>query len=208
VLFAQRGIDAVALRDVAAAADVHLTLIGRYVGNRDALVLAVFDDLSDQLARAVLEHPLESQGFEADTVMGRWVRIAGALAISGRHPPGRDGFNPVLAMADTIVDGYGQDPQAARLRPAQIVAAALGCPSRPTPTKETDMPMAARRMARRGVIGAPVARTAAVVGTAAVVSHGIGRRQDATTGGTAADPCHRTAAGCAPRRSPPGGSCS
>jgi hypothetical protein len=33
-------------------------------------------------------------------------------------------------------------------------------------------------MARRGVIGAPVARTAAVVGTAAVVSHGIGRRQD------------------------------
>ena len=43
--------------------------------------------------------------------------------------------------------------------------------------KEIDMPLAARRMARRGVIGAPVARTAAVVGTAAVVSHGIGRRQ-------------------------------
>ncbi len=40
------------------------------------------------------------------------------------------------------------------------------------------MPMVARRMARRSVIGAPVARTAAVVGTAAVVSHGIGRRQD------------------------------
>ncbi len=40
------------------------------------------------------------------------------------------------------------------------------------------MPMAARRMARRGAIGAPVARTAAVVGTAAVVSHGVNRRQD------------------------------
>jgi hypothetical protein len=40
------------------------------------------------------------------------------------------------------------------------------------------MPMAARRVARRGVIGAPVARTAAVVGTAAVVSHGVNRRQD------------------------------
>ena len=40
------------------------------------------------------------------------------------------------------------------------------------------MPMAARRMARRAVIGAPVARTAAVVGTAAVVSHGVDRRQD------------------------------
>jgi hypothetical protein len=33
-------------------------------------------------------------------------------------------------------------------------------------------------MARRAVIGAPVARTAAVVGTAAVVSHGVNRRQD------------------------------
>ncbi len=40
------------------------------------------------------------------------------------------------------------------------------------------MPMAARRIARRSVIGAPVARTAAVVGTAAVVAHGVNRRQD------------------------------
>ena len=44
------------------------------------------------------------------------------------------------------------------------------------------MPMAARRMARRGVIGAPVARTAAVVGTAAVVAHGVNRRQDRRRG--------------------------
>jgi hypothetical protein len=34
------------------------------------------------------------------------------------------------------------------------------------------------RMARRAAIGAPVARTAAVVGTAAAVSHGIERRED------------------------------
>ena len=40
------------------------------------------------------------------------------------------------------------------------------------------MPMVARRMARRSVIGRPVARTAAVVGTAAVVAHGVNRRQD------------------------------
>ena len=41
------------------------------------------------------------------------------------------------------------------------------------------MPLAARRVARRGVVGpAPVARTAAVVGTAAVVSHGVARRSD------------------------------
>ncbi len=40
------------------------------------------------------------------------------------------------------------------------------------------MPLAARRVAGPGVVGAPVARTAAVVGTAAVVAHGVGRRSD------------------------------
>ena len=40
------------------------------------------------------------------------------------------------------------------------------------------MPLRPARVARRGVIGAPVARTAAVVGTAAVVAHGVNRRHD------------------------------
>ena len=79
-----RGVDAVSLRDIAAAADVHLALIGRYIGNRDELVAAVFDHVSDQLARAVVENPLSGQGFAPDTVMGKWVRIAAALVIAGR----------------------------------------------------------------------------------------------------------------------------
>ena len=40
------------------------------------------------------------------------------------------------------------------------------------------MPLRPARAMRRGVIGAPVARTAATVGTAAVVAHGVGRRRD------------------------------
>jgi len=40
------------------------------------------------------------------------------------------------------------------------------------------MPLARRRVGRPGVIGAPVARTAATVGTAAVVAHGVARRTD------------------------------
>jgi hypothetical protein len=41
------------------------------------------------------------------------------------------------------------------------------------------MPMRAARAGRRGVVGGhPVAKTAAVVGTAKVVSHGVDRRQD------------------------------
>ena len=40
------------------------------------------------------------------------------------------------------------------------------------------MPLGPRRVGRRGVIGRPVARTAAVVGTTAVVAHGVRRRGD------------------------------
>ena len=105
---------------------VQLALIDRYVGNREALVVAVFDDLSDQLAQGVLDQPLESQGFDPDGVIGRWTRIAAALVISGRKITGGGRFNPVLAMAKTIEEGYGLDARAARLRAAQITSAALG----------------------------------------------------------------------------------
>jgi hypothetical protein len=40
------------------------------------------------------------------------------------------------------------------------------------------MPPGARRRDRPGVIGGPVKRTAAVVGTAAVAKHGHDRRED------------------------------
>jgi TetR/AcrR family transcriptional regulator, repressor for neighboring sulfatase len=125
-LFALHGIDAVSLRDVAAKADVQLALISRYVGTREQLVLAVFAYLSDQVARVVVENPLSGQGFEPDTVMGKWVRVAGALMIAGRPVGPSARFNPVRAMATTLEEGYGLDPRAARLRAAQIVAAALG----------------------------------------------------------------------------------
>jgi AcrR family transcriptional regulator len=125
-LFAVRGVGHVSLRDVAAASNTHLALIKRYIGNRADLELAVFDDLSAQLAKSVLEHPLSGQGFDVDSVMGKWSRVASALIIRGRTLAGRPGFNPVTAMADTLSEGYGLDPLAARVRAAQIVAAAVG----------------------------------------------------------------------------------
>jgi TetR/AcrR family transcriptional regulator, repressor for neighboring sulfatase len=125
-LFAVHGVDAVSLRDIAAAADVHVALIIRYIGHREELVAEVFGHVSDQLARAVEENPLSGQGFSPDTVMGKWVRIAAALVISGRSLESRGDFNPVVAMAQTLMAGYGLAGEAARLRAAQIVAAALG----------------------------------------------------------------------------------
>ena len=40
------------------------------------------------------------------------------------------------------------------------------------------MPLRPARAARRGVIGGPVAKTAAAAGTAVVVAHGVNRRRD------------------------------
>src|SRR5450631_4624003 len=97
-LFAERGIDGVTLRDIADAANVHPALIGRYVGTRDDLTNQVFDDLSGQLATAVVENPLAGQGFTPGTVMWTWARVAGGLAISGRSLTGKARFNPVMAM--------------------------------------------------------------------------------------------------------------
>ncbi len=125
-LFALRGIDGVSLRDIAAEADVNLTLIRRYIGSRDDLIAAVFAHVSDQLADAVAEHPLAGQGHTPDTVMGKWVRIGAALAISGRPMSADALHNPVEAIAESVVAGYGQSPEAARVRAAQIVATALG----------------------------------------------------------------------------------
>ena len=93
-LFALHGIDAVSLRDIAARADVHLALIRRYVGTRAELVAAVFAHLSDKVARAVVESPLSGQGFEPDTAMGQWVRVAGALVIAGQPVGPSARFNP------------------------------------------------------------------------------------------------------------------
>ena len=126
LLFAERGVDAVSLRDIAAKADVHLALISRYVGNREELVAAVFDHLSEKVAEAVVDNPLLGQGFSAETVMGQWVRVAAALAIGGRPLASHPDFNPVVAMATTLAQGYGLDELSARIRASQIVAAALG----------------------------------------------------------------------------------
>lgn len=125
-LFARRGVDGVSLRDIAAEADVNLTLIRRYVGSRDDLIAAVFAHVSEELAADVADHPLAGQGHGPDTVMGKWVRIGAALAISGRPTSSDAILNPVRAIADSLVAGYGLSDDAARVRAAQIVATALG----------------------------------------------------------------------------------
>lgn len=125
-LFAERGVDAVSLRDIAAAADVQLVLISRYVGTRDELVTAVLDDLSAQVARSLTERPTEPQSFEPDSPLGRWTRLLAHVVLTSDRPPTDLEYNPVLALAEVAEREYGVDPHTARIRGAQIVASGLG----------------------------------------------------------------------------------
>ena len=126
LLFAERGVDAVSLRDVAAKADVHLALISRYVGNREELVAAVFDHLSERVPRQSWTTPSRDR----DSAPTRsWVSGCG----SQRHSPSGGGrwratltSTQSVAMATTLAEGYGLDELSARVRASQIVAAALG----------------------------------------------------------------------------------
>ncbi len=117
-LFARRDVEGVSLRDIAAAADVQLALIGRYVGTRRELIDAVFDDLSASLAQELVDRPLEQISFERDSNMGRWVVVLHHLVITGA---GQDrttaSFNPVRALARVLAENYGAGPPAQRSAP-------------------------------------------------------------------------------------------
>ena len=126
-LFARRDVDGVSLRNIAAAADVQLALIARYVGTRKELIDAVFDDLSASLAQELTDRPLEQISFERDSTMGRWIVLLRHLVITGAGPDrATASFNPVRALARVLEDNYGADPAGAAVRAAQIAALALG----------------------------------------------------------------------------------
>lgn len=127
VLIGRKGVSDVTLREIAGAADVQLALIARYVGNRRELIHALFDDLTEKLAQEVVDRPLEQISFERDSVMGRWTIMLAHFAVTQPDElPMSAAFNPMLALAEVIMDSYGLDERSARLRGAQIVASALG----------------------------------------------------------------------------------
>jgi AcrR family transcriptional regulator len=125
-LFTSKGVGSVSLRDIAASANVQVALISRYLGTRDDLIDAVMADLADQVAKDVVERPLEQQSFEPDSALGRWTRLLAYFTVTGRDVSRVAERNPVRALAQVAHDAYGLDDQAARLRGAQVVASALG----------------------------------------------------------------------------------
>ncbi len=127
VLFARSGVAQVSLRDIAAAADVHVSLINRYVGSRETLITAVFDDLASNVARDIVSRPRQQHTFDRDSALGQWLAILAHWMLTDQDvATALGGANPVRAMVDVIGEYSGLEPRAARIRAAQIVGSALG----------------------------------------------------------------------------------
>lgn len=124
-LFAESGVDAVSLRDIARAADVQLALIGRYVGNRQAVLDRVYLQLSAQVTAELEAKPLQQLDYGKDSVIGRWLALSTHYMTHGQVPPS-DGANPVRTLAAMFEDSFGLEPRVARIRGAQVAAVTIG----------------------------------------------------------------------------------
>lgn len=124
--FAERGVAQVSLRDVSRRARVNVGLISRYVGNRDDLIRAVFEDLTSDLVAEIESNPLEPRGFDKDSTMGRWVKVLTYLVIVDPAVASEVGSAPIHRLTDAVSEAYGLDQRAASLRVAQVLGSAIG----------------------------------------------------------------------------------
>ena len=124
-LFGEQGVEATSVRAIAARANVHPSLIARYIGRRDELIEAVYHQLTAELVAEVEAAPLQPHSFDRDSVMGRWTVLVTYYALQQNLAPTAVA-NPVTAIAETISTHYGADEATARWRAAQIVGSALG----------------------------------------------------------------------------------
>lgn len=125
-LFARYGVSEVTFRDIAREAQVNLGLLNRYIGTRDELIRAVFEDLTAKLVEEIETSPTEPRGFEPDSTMGRWTRVLTYLVIDDPDAAVRIGSAPVEHLTSAVERVYGRDHDAASLRVAQVMASALG----------------------------------------------------------------------------------
>jgi len=129
-LFADRGPDGVALRDVATAAGVNYGLIHQYIGTKDDLLRLVFRSVSEQAAERFAAAP------DVDAALDELMRphrrpsayvtmLAWAL-LQGRDAQALLGRSPALGvLVERLAGSEAAEPEA-RVRVAATVAMNLG----------------------------------------------------------------------------------
>jgi TetR/AcrR family transcriptional regulator, repressor for neighboring sulfatase len=126
-LFAERGIAAVPVREVATAAGVNPGLVHRYIGGKDDLVRAVIHRASDDLSRA-LENTTDPAYAEGPTdQVGTYERILAHLILEGYDIDSLHLEFPLMhfVIERVIASGTG-DEREARLVAVCLLALDIG----------------------------------------------------------------------------------
>lgn len=126
-LFAQRGIVAVSVREVANEAGVNVGLVHRYVGTKDDLIRVVLQRAGADLGRDLegLSDPAYAGGSEE--LLDSYQRILAHLILEGHDIDAMDLDFPLMRFViDRVVTETGADDREARMRAMCLIALDLG----------------------------------------------------------------------------------
>ncbi len=122
-LFAERGLAATSIRDIAARSRVNHGLIHRHFGGKDALVAAVLDHLGQHLAQLLAE---KAEGKQVADAVDRQLRVLAYASLDG-YPVGelQSRFPTMGVLLDAVRPQHPSD-LSARLAAAHTIALQLG----------------------------------------------------------------------------------
>lgn len=122
-MFAERGLAATSIRDIAARSHVNHGLIHRHFGTKDALVAAVLDHLGQHLAELLAEN---ADGAKIADAVDRQLRVLAYASLDG-YPVGElQSRFPTMQVLLEAVRPQHPSELSARLAAAHTIALQLG----------------------------------------------------------------------------------
>jgi len=126
-LFAERGVGAVAVREVASAAGVNAGLVHRYVGAKDDLVRAVMQRISNELDQELQGGSDPTYGDRHDETVDTYMRILAHLILEGYELERLDLDFPLMRfVVGRLASEPGADSRDARMRAICLIALDVG----------------------------------------------------------------------------------
>jgi TetR/AcrR family transcriptional regulator, repressor for neighboring sulfatase len=126
-LFAERGVGAVAVREVATAAGVNAGLVHRYVGAKDDLVREVMLHISAELGQELEDGDDPTYGDRHDATVDAYIRILGHLILEGYDLERLDLDFPLMRfVVARLAETPGRDERDARMRAICLIALDIG----------------------------------------------------------------------------------
>lgn len=125
-LFAERGPNAVSVRELAQKARVNPGLVHRYFGSKDGLLGAVLEHLAAEVATTV-GTPGDARNWAAGGPVDRHWRVLARAILDGHDPATlQDDFPATRRLIEGTRAGSGAEEETARLQIAQVIALNLG----------------------------------------------------------------------------------